>query len=160
MQKIKMLPTDEVVKRLDEILGRLHKIWAHDDGTVEEANILYNEFFSIKEEYELGDIVIEDDGKLGVMDIAGRIIVPPIYKDFSETYSYDICEKKRAVPACDFDDKYALVAADGKGTPLCGFEYDMIHFMECSYNLYRCCKNVDGEDFYGVLNDKGDVVVP
>ena len=160
MQKIKMLPTDEVVKRIDEILGRLHKIWAHEDGTVEEANVLYDEFCSIKKEYELGDIVIEEEGKLGLMDIAGRIIVPPIYKDFSETYSYDIEATKRPVPACDFDDMYALVAADGKGTPLCGFEYDMIHFMQGSYNLYRCYKSVDYEDFYGVLDDKGNVVVP
>ena len=160
MQKIKMLPTDDVIKRLDEILDRLHKIWAHEDGTVEEANILYNEFCSIRQEYETHDVVVEDDGKLGIMDIAGRLIVPPIYKDFSETYSYDINTKKRPIPACNFDNKYALVAADGKGTPLCGFEYDMIHFMQCSYNLYRCIKKVAGEDIYGVLDDKGHLIVP
>lgn len=158
MEKIKLLPTKEVVERLKDIFGRLHEIWRGDDYSSEEAEKISREYSAIRQEYDTTDIVFEVDGKLGVMDVEGIVTVPPIYKDYSETFSYDT--EKRPVCACDFNDKYALVAADGKGTPLCDFEYDMIKFMLGSNNLYRSYKNVYGEDFYGVLDDKGNVLVP
>ena len=153
-----MLPTEEIINRIDAILGRLYEISSDEDLMMEESYDLHYELGEIFKEYETADFLIEDDGKFGVMDVSGKITVPPIYKDVSATFSYDI--KKRPVPVCDFNDKYALVTADGKGTPICGFEYETISPMEATDNLYCCTKRIDGKEVYGVLNDKGCEIVP
>lgn len=158
MEKIKMLPTEEIMNRIDAILGRLCEISDDKNLMMEESYDLHCELNEILQEYETADFLIECDGKYGVMDVAGNVTVPPVYKEISATFSYDI--NKRPVPACDFNDKFALVAADGKGTPLCGFEYETIVPMLATDNLYSCKKRIDGKELCGVLDEKGCVVVP
>ena len=49
---------------------------------------------------------------------------------------------------------------DGKGTPLCGFEYEMIKFMFGSCALYRCWKKVGDKLLAGVMDCDGNMLVP
>jgi hypothetical protein len=104
--------------------------------------------------------VFEEDGKKGVRNAAGKVLVPALYKDFSETYTYRRYGYVMPIPACDFNDKYAIVKCDGNGTPMCGFEYDMIKFMFGSCALYKCWKRVGEKYLTGVLDGEGNVIVP
>ena len=124
---MKKIATDEVVKRVDFIVDRLSKAIDKEVPLKRsERDALYEEYNQLMESYDLFDQVFDEGGKKGVRNAAGKILVPALYKGFSETYTYKRYGYIMPVPACDFSGKYALVKCDGRGTPLCGFEYDMI----------------------------------
>lgn len=67
--------------------------------------------------------VVEKDGLYGVYhDLLGVMLVPAIYEELSPMPS--CCE--RLVWRARSNGKYGLVKADGQGTPLTLFDYDMI----------------------------------
>ena len=112
----------------------------------------------MENEYDLFDRIYEENGKMGVKDITGKILVPAIYCNYSELYSYTI---KRGAPMAAQNDegKFALVSTNGKGTPLCDFKYDLI---ECKHytSFYTCSKKSDGKEYFGLLTAKGNEIVP
>ena len=158
---MKKVATLDIVKRVDYIQERLAKINDDEEHTTrKEIDTLYKEYDAIREMYDLFDQVFEMDGKVGLCNVAGKVLVPAVYKAFSETYVYRRYGYVMPVPACDFNDKYALVKSDGKGTPLCEFEYEMIKFMFGSCAFYRCWKKVGGKMLSGVIDCDGNMVVP
>ena len=120
---------------------------------------LLDEFDSIRGEYDLFDSVFEEDGKMGVVDVTGRIVVPAMYKDCPELFAYTPFDSL-PIAVCNFEDKYALVAPDGSGTQLCDFEYDAITFIRGSRDFYVCEKRCGDKTLFGVLNSNGELVVP
>ena len=158
MQKVATL---DIVKRVDSIQERLSKILAGEEhATRKEIDTLYKEYDAIRDMYDLFDQVFEEDGKVGLCNVAGKVLVPAVYKEFAETYVYRRYGYVMPVPACNFMDKYALVKCDGKGTPLCEFEYEMIRFMFGSCALYRCWKTVEDKLATGVMDSDGNMLVP
>lgn len=119
----------------------------------DEANKLQEEYYEIENEYDLFDQTYEEHGKLGIKDITGKILVPAIYSNYSELYSYTI---KRGAPVAAQNDegKFALVSTNGSGLPLCDFIYDLI---VCKHytSFYTCIKEVDGKRLFGLLTAKG-----
>lgn len=148
--------TPEIIKRLNDTLDAVCKYLAEENYN--EANKLQEEYYKIEDEYNLFDYTYEEDGKLGVKDITGKIRVPAIYSNYSELYSYTI-KRNAPVAAQNEEGKFALVTTDGKGTPLCNFKYDMI---ECKHytSFYTCSKESDGRRFLGLLTAKGQELVP
>ena len=158
---MKKVATLDVVKRVDYIAEKLARIHDGEErATRKEIDALYKEYDAIREAYDLFDQLFEKDGKVGLCNVAGKVLVPAMYKDFSETYVYRRYGYVMPVPACNFIDKYALVKCDGKGTPLCGFEYEMIKFMFGSCALYRCWKKVGNKLLAGVMDCDGNMLVP
>lgn len=158
---MKKVATIEIIERVDSILDRMVAISNKDEVvTMDVLDALYKEYDEIKAEYDLFDQVFEENGMQGVRNAAGKILVPALYKEFSETYTYKRYGYIMPVPACDFSGKYALVKCDGKGTPMCGFEYDMIKFMFGSCALYKCWKRVGDNYLTGVIDGDGNVLVP
>ncbi len=150
--------TKSVCERIMSITDRVKEL-VKEGNNGHELIELDKEFWGIKEEYDLFDRVFEEDGKKGVVDILGNVVVPPLYEDYAELYNYSILAHK-PIPACDSNDKYALVTSDGKGTPLCAFEYDMLRFKFGGGCLYQCWKR-DGEKFLvGVIDREGNMIVP
>lgn len=148
--------TPEVINRLNNVLDQVCKLLAEEK--FEEANKLQEEYYELENEYNLFDRIYEENGKMGVKDITGKILVPAIYSNYSELYSYTI---KRGAPmaAQNEEGKFALVTTNGKGTPLCDFKYDLI---ECKHytSFYTCIKKADGKEYFGLLTAKGDEIVP
>lgn len=158
---MKKVLTLKVAKRLDYILERIGKIERGDVVPAEgEIDALCDEYCGVTSEYNILDVVFEENGKKGVRNAVGRVLVPAIYKEFSETYIYTREEFVMPIPACDFNNKYAIVKGDGKGTPICPFEYDMITFLRGSGNHYLCKKGIGGKVFSGIIKSNGEVVVP
>lgn len=158
---MKKIATEEVVKRVDFIVDRLSKAIDKEVPLKRsEIEALEDEYYRLMESYDLFDQVFDEGGKKGVRNVAGKILVPALYKDFSETYAYKRSGYVMPVPACDFNDKYAIVNCDGNGTPLCSFEYDMIKFMFGSCALYKCWKRVGDKYLTGVIDGEGNLLVP
>lgn len=102
------------------------------------------------------DEVFEENGKRGVKDVLGKILVPAMYDDFPEIYcSVFRGENEDAYPAIN-DGRYGLVRADGTGRPLCEFCYDKIlHEMAPSiwFFVYK-----DGK--MGYMDENGELLIP
>lgn len=73
-----------------------------------------------------------DEGRLwiGAVDAAGEVLVPAIYDNIG--YIMPDHQRHNVVPA-ELNGKMALVAQDGKGTPVTEFEYDDIYFLHGPY---------------------------
>ena len=78
---------------------------------------------SFEDKYDIMTKVFEENGKFGVKDLTGEIMIPAIYDSIE--YTHDDWCRFYPVPA-SLNGKMALVASDGKGTPCTEFEYDLI----------------------------------
>jgi hypothetical protein len=151
---MKQTATKEIAARIDEIQGKLNA-----GGNGHQTKALYDELKMLLDEYNTFDIVFEENGKKGLKDIAGRVRVPALYEDFTETFSYH-WGRSMPVAARSAEGKYALVAADGAGTPLCDFEYDYISYLRATNSHYMCVKRSGDSVLKGVLDGKGRLIVP
>lgn len=102
------------------------------------------------QEYDLSTQIYEEDGRYGVKDICGEVLVPAMFDEI--TCCFDDESRYWAVPAVK-DGKMALVAADGKGTLLTPFEYDAINFHFCYYYPIK-----DGKQ--GLADVSGRIFIP
>ena len=111
--KKKVTPT--VCERIQFIKNRIKEILVDMlPENEKEYGDLLNEFDSIREDYDLFDSVFEENGKTGVVDVTGRIIVPAIYKDCPELFAYTPFESL-PMAVCNFEDKdgYLYVCKEG-----------------------------------------------
>lgn len=112
-----MKPSMEVIDRFIELEAMI----SSNDQNMTEA--LYNEHAGLLENYDWCDEVFEENGKKGVKNVKGEILVPAIYDDFlmKETFFFP------SLPvAAVKDGKAGLVERDGKGTPRTAFEFAFI----------------------------------
>ena len=107
-------------------------------------------FQAFEDKYDLMTKVYEENGKFGVKDAAGEVLIPAIYDSIEYTH-YD-WDRFNPVPA-SLNGKMALVAADGKGTPCTEFIYDSIRYEEGFFLLEK-----DGK--YGFAELDGHIYLP
>ena len=105
---------------------------------------------TFENEYEIFTQVFTENGKMGVKDVVGEILVPALYDEIGCTFA-DYC-RGFAVPVV-LDGKMALVSPDGKGTQKTGFDYDHIVFDDCFYVLVK-------EGKKGLATGGGEVIIP
>lgn len=153
---MKKQATPEIICQLHALMNNVCKHLAHEE--FDEANRLQEAYYQLEEDYDLFDKEFEENGKIGLKEVTGKILVPAMYQGFPEVYSYTI---KRGEPVAAFGpgEKFALVTTDGYGTPLTPFEYDMI---ECKHHtsFYTCYKMIEGKITCGLLDKTGKLLVP
>ena len=103
-------------------------------------------------------VFVGENGKKGVKNPEGEIIVPANYDDI--VYAYDYSYLKNHPYVCVRDGKTGLVAPDGNGTELTKFVYDDIaHVKEECFGacmLYR----KDGSKQFGIMANNGKEITP
>ena len=85
---------------------------------------------AFEEEYDVFTRLFTENGKTGMTDAAGIVLVPAIYDDI--VYVMHELGRSNVVPAV-LDGKMALVSQDGNGTPKTKFEYDDIYYINRGY---------------------------
>lgn len=136
------IPTQNDWNRLVEL-----KTYANRDS---ESARAYSDFFN---NFNWEDYKYEENGKVGLKNIFGKIIVPAIFddvlnrQDASSGYLY-------LVAVVEVNEKYSLALRDGSGRALCPFIYDDIEELD----LEHYCVNKDGK--YGIINSKGQNIFP
>lgn len=142
------------------LLDQMEKVDSNEDFEKQ-----YNQLETIKLEYEFFDQEFEENGKVGLEDIEGRLLVPARFASFPERYDY-FTKRGEPVVVGNEEGKLALVTTDGKGTLLTEFEYDYLSancdilchtFSGC---LYHCGKQQGEKMLYGLLDRNGKEVVP
>lgn len=94
--------------------------------------------------------MFEENGKCGVKDVMGEIIVPAMFDSIPMVLSEDL--KDCVLPVVK-DGKYGFVKPDGKGTMAVECMYDNIHFYNCYYYVVK-----DGK--YGLYGMGGTELLP
>lgn len=110
----------------------------------------YEKVQAFENEYDIFTKVFTENGKMGVKDAAGEVLVPALYDEVGCTFA-DYC-KGFAVPVA-LNDKMALVSQDGKGTLKTGFDYDHIVFDDSYYVLVK-------EGKTGLATGGGSIIIP
>ena len=114
--------TSEQAERLDYLNAEIHDNWQHYSHTGYRE--LSHEYRKLASDYDWRDEIFEENGKKGMKNIKGEVIVPAIYDDFGTPENYYATTPY----VCAYlDGKAGLVMRDGSGTPVTAFEF---HHME------------------------------
>ena len=147
--------TVEQAERLDYVLTELEKV-KNAEGSENEARRLElcQEYCDTISKYDWYDEVFEENGKKGMKDVKGNIVVPAIYDDFClpEPYFY-----KSFPVGAKKDGKVALVKRDGTGAPQTEFEYHYVERIPLTA-IYAVWKSDDLKHF--ALMAGGEVFTP
>ncbi len=116
---------------------------------------LLDEVNRFRSDYDWMSYTFEgEDGKMGMKNMLGEIIVPANYDGFRCTFHYDY--KIPALPALK-NGKYGLVKTDGTGTELTDFVYDDMESVEWSFSFYF---KKDGSKQFGIILSDGTEILP
>ena len=147
----KPVATPEIKKEYDELQAKYRQAVEND---IESGQSYIEKMSDLENKYNWFGIVFEENGKKGVKDVGGTILVPAIYDDIAFTYDY--CYFRGLPIAVVKDGKLGLVTSDGKGTPLSEFDFDTISMMEC-HSYYILGKSEEKK--CKVVDHKGNTVV-
>ena len=121
--------TKELAERLDNLNAEMEKLRDNTDQESEWRFMeLGQEHCDLISSYDWYDEKFEENGKKGLKNVKGEIVVPAIYDDFGMPGLYYM--NTSCVPA-QLDGKMALVKRDGKGLPTTEFSYHYIEPILC-----------------------------
>ena len=105
---------------------------------------------SFKEEYDVFTKVYEMNGRFGLKDACGEVLIPALFDDVLYTFADEY--RNWVVPVLN-DGKIAFVSPDGNGTLVTEFIYDSVNFLAGFYILIS-------DDKQGIATIIGQIVVP
>lgn len=141
-------PTPEQLREYRLTVENIHK--DTDEDTFEWLN-------KFDEEYDLSTYTFEEEGRVGLKDAAGEVLIPAIYDALEYTISDGL--RDRLVPAA-LNGKAALIIPDGKGTPFTKFEFDNISVVTNLANpiMEYYCLQIG--DKFGLTDTEGSFLIP
>lgn len=147
--------TKELAEHLDFLNAEMDRLKQEDTSDAEkQLQQLGEERHNLIFDYDWYDEVFEENGKMGLKDVKGDIVVPAIYDDFSVVPSYVY----RSISAVAIlDGKMGMVACDGKGTPRSAFEFTSMEYIPFTA-VVAVTKAGDNEHF--ALMMMGTVLTP
>lgn len=119
-KEIKPKATLAEAERLDFLSAKMKEL--NDEESQLECIPYKKEYYEYLEKYDWSDIVFEENGKKGLKNVKGEIVVPAIYDDFTMLLPYF----NKSEIGAKHDGKVGLVKRDGKGTPVTPFEFQYI----------------------------------
>ena len=119
----KIKATAEDLKTYNEIVERMHAIDPIEDKQKWEE--LNKAAFDLADSRDWFTIVIEKDGKEGVKDLDGTVLVPPIFDKVAYTYSRIHVNANMPVVVVN-NGKFGIVRANGTGELVLPCEHDFI----------------------------------
>ncbi len=146
-------PSLEVLKEFKSLLDLCGR-----ELTEEQSFEAMEKLNSLIGHYDLSNYVFEDPatGKKGVKNPVGQILLPAEYEGF--TFEGDCYASRMSQVAAMKNGKYGIVAADGTGRVICDFRFDLLKWYPYA-GLYIAWWDGD-ESHFGLVNPKGEVVVP
>lgn len=186
MEQTKLLPTPETISTFVAYNAEMNAALQRDNFDL--ANEYIEKIEALHDEYDFFDQEFTENDLVGLKDITGQVRIPALYKAISDRYRYDHW-RELPVPVMNSEDKYAIVKADGSGTPLCEFTYDYItcfpwtdHFrahvggkttllrpngtellptkVDTIYEPFNHIVMLENEGKYGLCTTSGDYVAP
>ena len=133
-------PSQEIINRYNELNSAATKN--------------YDELFSLIDSYDWFDEIFEENGKKGMKNIKGEVVIPAIYDGFNTIESY----LRPSLPVVAIKDGLCgLVKRDGKGTPMAEFIHS---YMERVFDTPVYIAEKPGDDKRFALSVMGVVITP
>ena len=154
MMEEKRKPTKDLVIEVLNIKTRLDRINLYRE--YEMINLMNSQKSEIMDSYDWSDQEFEADGKIGLTDCFGEVLIPAEYDETWYRANYFVTREKPI--ACKKDDKWGMVLPDGKGTIVTEFRYDNL-FLGEYYSFWNFIV-VAMEDKYGFIDIKGNSLTP
>ena len=147
-------PSVETLNEFDELCKKSQD----PQLTSEQYQEVINHVNEIIETYNLDNYVFTDPatGKKGVKNPAGQVLIPAKYEDFTFVGDHNVFPLPHM--AAKKDGKYGVVAADGTGTVLCDFLFDLLLWSPFTGLYEACWDGVKGK--FGFVNKEGKVFIP
>lgn len=147
--------TKELAERLDYINAEMEKLRDNTDQESEWRFMeLGQEHCDLISSYDWYDEKFEENGKKGLKNVKGEIVVPAIYDNFGMPGLYYM--NTSCVPA-QLDGKMALVKRDGKGLPATEFSYQYIE--PIPYSMFYAVWQADDMKHFALMVG-GEVITP
>ena len=144
--KKKTKATAELADKLDSLEAEIKRADRDDKNYLK----LLQDREDLIHGYDWYDEVFEENGKKGLRNIRGEVVVPAIYDGFGMLHPYYL---PMMLVGAMKDDKFGLVKRDGKGTPTTDFEF---HYVESiPFTLFNIAfKSEDLHHFAIIVLDK------
>lgn len=146
----------QFVENLDKLIDIAEKAEESDvvqEGEHRSSCHLMDIRYRYIDRYDWYDTIFEENGKFGLKNVKGEIVVPAKYDGFQEYCHFMYARKIPRV--AKLHGKAGLVKADGSGEELTPFDYDVI-----SYMIIEPYYEVKKDDKLGIIGMDGHVIVP
>ena len=128
-----------------------HEAFQRDSDS---ANDLYSLLGSFESQFDWFEIPFENEGKFGIKDIVGRVVIPAKYDGFLYLQSM-VFPSPKSSPV-ELETKIGLVERYS-GKELTEFKYDSMWRMQFHNNYYF---RIEGSKAVGAISDQGVELVP
>ncbi len=145
--------TKEIIERIDYLINEIDNFEINDDDPQRYID-LNKEFDNILEEYDLQYRLYEENGKVGIKDFDGEILVPAIYTRIPSVPGY--ADGRPGVMVYDENNKCSIVELDGKGTPRFPFEFNDLFTFNYAPGFLGCVSNENGKEEITLRNIAGE----
>ena len=147
-------PSVETLNEFDELCKKSQD----PQLTSEQYQEVINHVNEIIETYNLDNYVFTDPatGKKGVKNPAGQVLIPAEYEDFTFVGDHHVFPLPHM--AAKKNGKFGVVAADGTGTVLCDFRFDLLLWSPFTGLYEACWDGVKGKS--GFVTKEGKVFIP
>ena len=139
-QIIRQKPSQEIISRFEEL------------NSASTKN--YEELFALIDGYDWRDEIFDEDGKHGIKNVKGEVVVPAIYDGFYTIESFF----QPSLPVVAIKDGLCgLVKRDGEGTPMSEFAHS---YMGRIFDTLVYTAVKPGDDNHFALSVMGEVITP
>ena len=142
--RLPRIPLD-VAQRYVETCERFNGDWhVENEQYFNDMNFLND----VVDKYDVNTVIFEGpDGKKGMKDILGNVLVPARYDGFDFVYNA-LMDPRSTIPAIQ-DGKWCIVKTDGSGEEIVAAVYDDIYFLRPWFPAYLYKK--DGGSACGII---------
>ena len=147
-------PTKDLLIEVQNIKTRLDSINLYREFEI--INTLNNKKVQIMDSFDWSDQEYELNGKSGLTDCFGEVLIPAEYDETWFRANYFVTREKPI--ACRKGDKWGMVLPDGNGTIVTDFLYDNI-FLGEYYSFWNLIIVVNNDKF-GFIDFKGNSLTP
>lgn len=145
-------PTMAQIEHQDYLQSEIKRLMKIDSDTIQhELQQAFDELQELIQNYDWFDEVFEVDGKKGLKNVKGEIVVPAIYDGFLFSGSY-LYPNEYAVARKG--NKVGLVECNGKGTPYSAFEFSYIKPIPLLPEVHIACREGDDKHFALLVGGK------
>lgn len=147
-------PTRELASEVMNIKSKLDRLNLYREFEI--VSSLSRRRAQILDSYDWSDQEFTENGKYGLMDCFGEVLIPALYDETWFRTNYFVSREKPV--ACRRENKWGMVMPDGIGTIAAAFLYDNI-FLEEYYSMWSfIIVVVEGK--YGFIDIKGNPLTP
>lgn len=164
MKTIRKQASPKIAFHYENLQKELDLFCIENSSEVYEESPIIREIIDLQSKYSFRDYTFEQNGHVGLKNVKGEVLVPPVYSDITIVGDFlfrtnlGISQEKTVVAAANDEGRYALVYCDGKGTPKTDFIYYGIRPL--TDIPYYTIREDEADGKFGLVTTTGHIISP